>query len=178
MTDNGSNGELAYWIAVRGIAKKALYAFGTGPLYDFVHGTITRSPVHGENVRAYVREQVEYSSWIVSRHHTTYVLRYTRHRTISAVDSMQQDVRQEVDALLKSYTPTYYRLAYGNIRFVVEPDFDDNNSDDYESPMRWDHRDEVESALVKLETQYKQAKLPLPIIEIVAFNKDNEEVPK
>jgi len=154
----------AYWIAVRGIAKKALYAFGTGPLYDFVHGTVTRSPEHGEKVRAYLREQVEYSSWVVS------------HRVV--LESMQEDVRQQADLLLKANAPTYYRLRFGGVRFVVAPDFDDTDSDDYETPMRWNHPDEIGTAMVKLENQYKQAKLSLPTIEIVAFNKEHQEIPK
>ena len=157
----------AYWIAVRGFAKKALYAFGTGPLYDFVHGTVTRtrSPEYGEKVRAYVREQVEYSSRVVS------------HRIVS--ESMQEDVRQQADLLLKANAPTYYRLRFcGVVRFVVAPDFDDTDSDDYETPMRWNHPDEIGTAMVKLENQYKQAKLSLPMIEIVAFNKEHQEIPK
>jgi len=100
---------------------------------------------------------------------------------------MQEDVRQESDDLLKANVPTYYRLRFvldptltriSGVRFVVAPDFDDSDSEDYESPMRWNHPDEIGDAMVKLEAQYKQAKLPLPTIEFVAFNKEHQEIPK
>lgn len=177
-----SNIDLArtsYWKTVRAIAKKALYAFGTGPLYDFVHGTTTRNPEHGEKVREFVREQVQYSSWIVSSQHSSLVLQLSNslNGDFNASLAMQGDVSLEADLLLKAYSPAYYRLRFGDGRFVVAPDFDDVDSDDYETPMRWDHSDQIATEVAKLENQYRQAKLPLPVLEIVAFNVKHREIP-
>jgi hypothetical protein len=169
----------SYWKTVRAIAKKALYSFGTGPLYDFVHGTITRSPEHGEKVRAYVREQVEYSSWIVSDQHSSLVLQLTNSLggNFDASLAMQGDVSLEAGLLLKAYSPAYYRLRFSDVRFVVWADFDDLGSNDYETPMQWSHPDAITTAIAKLENQYRQAKLPLPVLEIVAFNVKHQEIP-
>lgn len=177
--------EMAYWITVRGIAKKAMYKFGSGPLSDFVHGTVTRSCEDVNRVREFLFEQVELSSWIVKN--PTDVLRFTKHATDSTVGdkirrasrSMLEDIRAESDIALQDNVPAYYRLRFvaplgGTGRFLVAIDFDDNESEDCSNPLKWESSISVKVSISILEDQYKKAKLPMPLIEIMVFNKKHQ----
>jgi hypothetical protein len=60
-------------------------------------------------------------------------------------------------------------------RFVVVADLSDNSENMDE--LKFTAQDEAVAAVKTLHDQYRAAKLPLPVIQLVGFNINHEEIP-
>ena len=177
--------EVAYWSTCKGIATQALGLSGSGPLADYVFGTVTRSPEYAEKVRAFIQENIKYCSFIVSpKHREMILLQYTHNRRDDALQSMNEDVRECARTLLGACIPKYYALRFKTGRFVVGMDFDfddvwNEEIHAVENNKKWivTDRKVAEDAIKLLDHQYKKAKLVMPPIEIVGYDKDQKEIP-
>ncbi len=212
---------LQYFAFIRGVAHKAKLKLGSGPFQDYVKGTVTRSPNDALNIAAFVREQVEFSSWVVSPKLHSIVLNHTSCKDkvlfgdqSDVIRAMLFDVRLESEKLLENSTPAYYRMRFQGGRFIVADDYYTHPSSDTEgnivqwtdfenyekltkhktiafSEISW-HVDEheytgecqhqginkefVERAKESIKAQYLAARLPVPVIEIVGYDKDGKEI--
>lgn len=184
---------------------------GSGPFAEYVCNFIECDPSSGEKVRAYIQEQIEFSSWIVSPKHRKMISLHTHHGlTMQEKDSMEKDVHECAAALLEACIPVYFRLRFPNGRFVVGLDLDYENDDEFGSAsipndtdiafrwsghgtrrtivkstetvedqiITWLSRKDAETNIAKLQKQYQLAKLALPSMEVIAYDKEMKEIPR
>jgi len=172
-----------YFRVVRDIAAGSLKRFGfknfrlwcEGSGGEFGEGAITK----------YIEEQVAYSSWIQSDFHVRQMVKFSRRQIPQPVNhnmnflrslmirAMAGDIKDEAAKLILASTPSYWKLRFVKAkRFVQYVDLDERDTEvDYKG--KDEHANETKA---NLERQYIEAKLPVPEIELVAFNKDHQEI--
>jgi hypothetical protein len=179
MKSTGPSSEM-YFQAVTEIAVRTLKEVGLYLLREWCEGNGCDSVVK------YIKEQIEFSSWIQSDYHVALVVRHTRHNPFPgdysktpgimrniAVRAMLDDLKDESKKLVESNAPKYWklRLVKAN-RFVVYGDFEEDDSlVDYKAI-----EPEIYEAKALLEGQYIAAKLSVPEIVLVGFNAAHEEI--
>lgn len=176
----------SYWKAVRAIAQKALAEFGVQVLRTWSAGN------DNPKVTGFVREQVQYSSWTVSDNHVVHVVQHTKHlplngnvnktlavQRVVAVRAMQDDVRDDAGKLCAANMPVMYKLrAMPANRFLVRGDYDIWPDDSDMTEIKKDTRPEIVGELEAYASQFRQLGLPVPRVDIVAFNNSGEEIPE
>lgn len=173
-----------YFEAVRTIALAAFQKFGLKNFRMWCEGS--GGEYGGEKITKQVNDDVVYSSWIQSDFHVRAVLKFTHHKPfiahldssmgaqrLAAVRAMQDDVKEEGNKLVAVNIPLYWKLRFVKAkRFVQYADFEEQDSEvDYKAKDG-----EIQEAKARLEAQYTAAKLPVPEIVLVPFNKDHKEL--